>query len=1039
MATWFSSLKRGKTYGSVRLRKKKSKGTLPIPDRAIEPWTMSTEDLSSKSFAPPEEGQTSVRNSVLQERDVFLELLSKVQDNRYENQRYTLKAGSVNDPEESNNDDVFDESGYRNGHDEADTITVSSSFTNGVLGSTSPELLPPSIEVSPESTLQKPRHSVSLDDLDIIRDEVRQSFSPPPLMAGSASTPGRRSMAALKRMMECEGPYPLLIESPDGGYWVQNGEYESAKGEDDMWTAPEISTEHYTVQCDLTALAYGGHFCGQEHSNYIARDPNVGPVLLSIKFEKDYQGTQVRAILRTQSDTIYKVFPDSQLLSNLDIPDYIRYVSADKITTDKVFKIELPKAAELIRKFDEHPVAKTHKIGVIHQHFEQTSEEEIFGNVKHSESLDEFLTMLGSKVTLKGFEGYRGGLDVNNDQTGEQSVHTVYKDREIMFHVSTLLPHDDSDPQHVQKKRHIGNDIVVVVFQEENTPFCPSAIRSHFIHSYIAVQVEHPNTDHTVYKVAVTAKDDVPQFGPPLPDPAVFQKGPDFREWLLTKILNAEFNCHMAPSFKKLANRTRAQLFLHLVEEIAQTMDDVDYPSLIKGMTSLASGSEMNSVKTRRRRRRTLGGIFNKKESPQNSLSTKRKSLAADPSRQIYRKLRSEPSSPREMVVGSTPDLASASIQKEHSPSDYTVMINGRPSVGHATPDLAELSRVDVKGKPRNRFTTKKADSEDRKRPKRTKSFGGAAGFSDYFRKRKEPTSPVIKHSMKRDSSEDSSIASSLNWSVPYDLPSVVEAEIAAKRQHERLKAEHRPSPDRTKSNPTILERKESDLSISDVCLTLPGKPKMADAAVQVTPYDWSNPYLNSFTSAGSPQNEFRVLNPGHRKSMSLQNTPKILRRSGDSSSRYEISPKHNDSLNGEVQRQSESEKRRLEDILKNIQFRSSNSLEQRASSEDREDMVIRRAESIDSISTDVGELYDSVLQSLQSLTDDVVRLREHNVVLSTENIKFASQNSRLKDKHRMMKKQLTITQKQINTLQLKLRLYQPNFTLEDEVEVTSV
>ncbi len=64
-------------------------------------------------------------------------------------------------------------------------------------------------------------------------------------------------------MMECEGPYPLLIESPDRGYWVQNGEYESAKGEDDMWTAPEISTEHYTVQCDLTALAYGGHFRGQ--------------------------------------------------------------------------------------------------------------------------------------------------------------------------------------------------------------------------------------------------------------------------------------------------------------------------------------------------------------------------------------------------------------------------------------------------------------------------------------------------------------------------------------------------------------------------------------------------------------------------------------------------------------------------------------------------------------------------------------------------------------------------------------------------------
>jgi len=39
---------------------------------------------------------------------VFLELLSQVQDNRYENQRYTLKAGSVNDPEESTNDEVFE-------------------------------------------------------------------------------------------------------------------------------------------------------------------------------------------------------------------------------------------------------------------------------------------------------------------------------------------------------------------------------------------------------------------------------------------------------------------------------------------------------------------------------------------------------------------------------------------------------------------------------------------------------------------------------------------------------------------------------------------------------------------------------------------------------------------------------------------------------------------------------------------------------------------------------------------------------------------
>ena len=44
---------------------------------------------------------------------------------------------------------------------------------------------------------------------------------------------------------------------------------------------------------------------------------------------------------------------------------------------------------------------------------------------------------------------YRGGLDVAGDQTGEHSVYTEYKGREIMFHVSTLLPFDEQDSQQV--------------------------------------------------------------------------------------------------------------------------------------------------------------------------------------------------------------------------------------------------------------------------------------------------------------------------------------------------------------------------------------------------------------------------------------------------------------------------------------------------------------------------------------------------------------------------------------------------------------
>lgn len=57
-----------------------------------------------------------------------------------------------------------------------------------------------------------------------------------------------------------------------------------------------------------------------------------------------------------------------------------------------------------------------------------------------------------------------------------------------MFHVSTQLPYEKHDPQKLQRKRHIGNDIVCVVFLEaDNTAFSPSCIKSHFLHTFILV------------------------------------------------------------------------------------------------------------------------------------------------------------------------------------------------------------------------------------------------------------------------------------------------------------------------------------------------------------------------------------------------------------------------------------------------------------------------------------------------------------------------------------------------------------------------
>lgn len=57
----------------------------------------------------------------------------------------------------------------------------------------------------------------------------------------------------------------------------------------------------------------------------------------------------------------------------------------------------------------------------------------------------------------------------------------------------------------LQRKRHIGNDIVAVVFQEEATPFVPDMIASNFLHAFVLVQVEEPCSDSTTYKVSAAA------------------------------------------------------------------------------------------------------------------------------------------------------------------------------------------------------------------------------------------------------------------------------------------------------------------------------------------------------------------------------------------------------------------------------------------------------------------------------------------------------------------------------------------------------
>ena len=69
---------------------------------------------------------------------------------------------------------------------------------------------------------------------------------------------------------------------------------------------------------------------------------------------------------------------------------------------------------------------------------------------------------------LSGFDRYKGGLDTVHDLTGLHSVCTHWRGIEIMFHVSTLLPHEENDPQKVRYKTAIDFCLCMIQFRKMN-------------------------------------------------------------------------------------------------------------------------------------------------------------------------------------------------------------------------------------------------------------------------------------------------------------------------------------------------------------------------------------------------------------------------------------------------------------------------------------------------------------------------------------------------------------------------------------------
>ncbi|ELR51982.1 GTPase-activating Rap/Ran-GAP domain-like protein 3 [Bos mutus] len=384
------------------------------------------------------------------------------------------------------------------------------------------------------------------------------------------------------------GSVELLISSDADGAIQRAGRFRVENGSSDenatalpgTWRRTDVHLENP----EYHTRWYFKYFLGQVHQNYIGNDAEKSPFFLSVTLsdQNNQRVPQYRAILWRKTGTQKICLPYSPT-KTLSVKSILSAMNLDKFEKGprEIFHPEIQK--HLLLSHCKGSV--NFKFGVLFAKDGQLTDDDMFSNEIGSDAFQKFLNLLGDTITLKGWTGYRGGLDTKNDTTGIHSVYTIYQGHEIMFHVSTMLPYSKENKQQVERKRHIGNDIVTIVFQEGEEPspaFKPSMIRSHFTHIFALVRYDQQKDN---YRLKIFSEESVPLFGPPLPSPPVFTDHQEFRDFLLVKLINGEKATLETPTFAQKRRRTLDMLIRSLYQDLM--------PDLHKNMLNRRSFSDV--------------------------------------------------------------------------------------------------------------------------------------------------------------------------------------------------------------------------------------------------------------------------------------------------------------------------------------------------------------------------------------------------------------------------------------------------------------
>ncbi|XP_075879598.1 ral GTPase-activating protein subunit alpha-1 isoform X5 [Nelusetta ayraudi] len=161
-----------------------------------------------------------------------------------------------------------------------------------------------------------------------------------------------------------------------------------------------------------------------------------------------------------------------------------------------------------LKNLDSRQCRETHKIAVFYVAEGQEDKHSILTNTTGSQAYEDFVSGLGWEVDLTTHCGFMGGLQ-RNRSTGQTTPYYATSTTEVIYHVSTRMPHDQ-DHNLTKKLRHLGNDEVHIVWSEHSRDYRRGIIPTEFGDVLIVI---YPMRNH-MYSIHILKKPEVPFFGP---------------------------------------------------------------------------------------------------------------------------------------------------------------------------------------------------------------------------------------------------------------------------------------------------------------------------------------------------------------------------------------------------------------------------------------------------------------------------------------------------------------------------------------------